>query len=243
LYRQGFFVRTNFASKYFLRVSYLIQFKEIVTSIMIALFVTITIYIVLYVFIEVAKRKFLVENAFSRNVAHVSTGILSFFLPYYLMPSQIVVLMLLIAGLLFYTKRARLLPGIHVTGRKSFGEIYYPLGIGVSALVCLPGNIVSFQFGIWILTLSDTLAGMIGGRFGGKKISFWSKEKTVKGTLSFFIMTFIISGYYFFIIGKFNMVEIFLLTFILTFIEFILVSGLDNLVLPVLASSLFMLLV
>ncbi len=128
---------------------------------------------------------------------------------------------------------------INKVNRISWGEIFYPLGVMLSAIFFLPDRILAFQFGILVLGLSDALANIFGGLFGTYKVKIFNGIKSLEGSAVFFIVTLLLiivlqgfAGYYFSIPFLF-------VAMILTSVEFALFFGLDNLFLPILASYLF----
>lgn len=178
----------------------------------------------------------------NRKIIHIISAVFICFFPYFLSVGQIVALSLIFVFIFSISKFLGFLPIINKVKRVSLGEIFYPLGVMISALIFLPDdNIRAFQFGILILGFSDAAANIFGDLFGYHRINFpWSK-KSIEGSLAFFIVSLVIvcifSGSNFDVL---NLNNYFLLALILTVIEFLLFFGLDNLILPALASSLFL---
>ena len=92
-----------------------------------------------------------------------------------------------------------------------------------------------FMYGVLVMSLSDGFASVFGQRYGKKKYKLWQGEKSYVGSSVFFIMTLMI--------GLAVMVQIPVWVIVgsalvLTFAEACLSGGIDNLILPPLASGL-----
>lgn len=114
------------------------------------------------------------------------------------------------------------------------GEILFPLGIALSALVFLPDALRAFQFGVLVLTFSDAFAAFFGSRYGKRKIRIGKHEKSLEGTIVFFLTTVVIGM--FFGVSPIQMVPS---AAALALVELVLVFGLDNIALPLLAGFAF----
>lgn len=104
---------------------------------------------------------------------------------------------------------------------ESIGEIVYPLGIMVSALVCQTQ--MDFVVTILILGISDTVAFYIGSNFKSKVLIF---NKTLLGSAGFFFSTFAIL-----LLAASPFSAVFL-ALGLTSVELFSPKGLDNLSVP-----------
>lgn len=175
-----------------------------------------------------------------RKIIHIIAALLICCFPYFLSLYHIILLAVLFALIFLAAKIFNFLPIVSNVKRVSLGEVFYPLGVLISAIIFLPQNdIRSFQFGILVLGLSDAFANILGGLFGRFKYKLIGNAKTIEGSLAFFISTFIL-----FIImnNRINPLPFnfyLLASLFLTLIEAIFFLGLDNLFLPVLSSYLF----
>lgn len=175
-----------------------------------------------------------------RKMIHIIAALLICCFPYFLSLYHIILLAVLFALIFLVAKIFNFLPIVSNVKRVSLGEVFYPLGVLISAIIFLPQNdIRSFQFGILVLGLSDALANILGGLFGRFKYKLIGNAKTIEGSSAFFISTFIL-----FIIMKNRInplpLDFYLLaSLFLTLIEAVFFLGLDNLFLPVLSSYLF----
>jgi len=202
------------------------------------LLLTFFAFLLVFVLTEVCTKWLQLNSDLTRKIAHIISGIITFFTPFYLTKWEIFSIGIIFFFLLILTKRFKLIPSIHSVQRKTLGEMYFPLAIAISALLFLPFDVIAFQFGILILGISDAVAALVGLRFGKHSYKILGNKKSLEGSLAFFITSCLIMlG----LIGNFNYNFLFIV-FLLTFVEFALVFGLDNLILPVLAGYLFTLL-
>ncbi len=196
------------------------------------------VFLVILVFTEVLRRWLRIRHELLRKVAHVCSGIAVVFLVRLFTVREIMFLTSGFAVFLVISKYSGWLPGIHEIGRKSWGEVFYPIGIGLSAFFFVPENIPAFRFGILVLAFADALAGIVGESWGKHPITLMGNRKSLEGSAAFFsavfLMLLISRGWS----GEF-LLSFVAVALLLTLVELFLFSGLDNLLLPVCASYLF----
>lgn len=195
---------------------------------------TLIAFLIVFILTELCIKKLRLDPDFTRKIAHVVAGIITFFTPYYLTRWEIVSIGVIFSIVLIFTKAFKLIPSIHSVQRKTLGEIYFPLGIALSAFLFLPNQMIAFQFGILVLGISDAVAALVGIPLGKHVYKILGNKKSLEGSVAFLIATCLILAIF---AGSFN------LTFLgigilLTLVEFLLVFGLDNLILPVLSAYL-----
>ncbi len=183
---------------------------------------------------ELLKRKFSLPVAFTRRVIHVGTAIVAGVAPLFATREQIILVSIIFTIVLFFGRIYHLFLAIHSVERHTFGEIFLPLGVVVTAFFFLPHNILAFQFGIFVMGISDGFAGLIGEGFGKNYFKLLNSRKSVEGTCTFFATSLILT---FLFVSDFDY-RILAIPFILTTTEFFLKYGLDNLVLPILGAYL-----
>lgn len=171
----------------------------------------------------------------TRRFAHMTAGFLAFFLPYFLNFTEVIILGIFFTVFLALTKRWQHLKSIHEIRRKSLGAILFPAGLLVSAVLFWKMDPQLFQVSVLVLSLSDSLAGMIGEKFGKHKYCI-TGQKTIEGSIAFFITTLLI------FIGLLRInntlspekcLLVFVASFVLTVVEGVLGGGIDNLIIPV----------
>ena len=190
---------------------------------------------ILLILVEVLKRKSFISNDLSRRLAHIGAGAINIVAPLFVSHVAIIIVNVLFAGLLLVGRNTDYFSSIQTTNRKTYGDVYFPLGIIVAAVVLLPDNVTAFQYGVAIMGISDALAGFVGERWGRKAVSIFNNRKTLLGALVFYVSSLVIT---FILVPQFLPV-VFILPLILTIVEFFLVFGLDNLILPIVAGLLF----
>lgn len=122
--------------------------------------------------------------------------------------------------------------------KKSLGTVYY-------AISCLILTILSFVVfknklysGIGLLTMGygDGLAAIIGCKFKSKEFKIWGNKKTVLGTITMFIVTFIVITILSLCFGQFNILSVLILSLLATLIEALSPFGIDNLTVPIITA-------
>lgn len=194
---------------------------------------------VLLVLVEVLKRKSVISNDLSRRLAHIGAGAINIVAPLFVSHVAIIIINVLFAGLLLVGRNTDYFSSIQTTNRKTYGDVYFPLGIVVAAVVLLPDNVTAFQYGVAIMGISDALAGFVGERWGKRIIKIFNTPKSLEGSMVFFITSLIITLIFVPEIG----VGLLFIPLLLTITEFGLVFGLDNMILPIVSGILFICLV
>ena len=183
---------------------------------------------------EILKRKFSLSVVLTRRAIHISTATVAAIAPLFVTKQQLIFVCILFAGVLFAGRKHRLFSAIQSVERHTFGEIFLPLGVAVTAFFFLPDSILAFQFGILIMGVSDAIGGLVGERFGKHIFMILGNKKSLEGSLVFFGCSLILTYLFYPIFGH----NLFLIPLILTVIEFGFIYGLDNLVLPIVAAYL-----
>ena len=164
----------------------------------------------------------------------MGTAIVAGVAPIFVTKEEIIFVSIVFVIVILLERPFRIFSAIHSVGRASFGEIYLPLGVIVTALMFLPHEMRAFQFGIFIMGISDALAGIAGEKFGKHYIQFWGNKKSLEGSSVFFVSSLILTFLFFPMWGY----QLVFIPLILTFAEFGFIYGLDNLILPVLGAYL-----
>lgn len=189
-------------------------------------------YTTLFILVELVTRRANLNKELSRKIAHILSGTSVTFLPLFMSFQQIMILSLLFLPVMVISKRKNLFSSIHGVSRKTYGEVYFPTAIFLTALLFHDKRL--FMYGVLVMSLSDGFASILGQKYGKKKYKLWQSEKSYVGSSAFFITTLII--------GLVVMVQIPVWVIVgsalvLTFAEACLSGGTDNLVLPPLASG------
>lgn len=125
--------------------------------------------------------------------------------------------------------------------QKDLGTVYYALSLLILSLITFKNKELSYigALGILIMGYGDGFAAIIGKNFGKHKFKILNNDKSIEGSLTMFIFSFMVS---IIILHIFNPVNVLLFSFILAFLSTILELlsplGLDNLTVP-LGSAMF----
>jgi len=172
----------------------------------------------------------------SRKFVHFSSGLTALSFPY-LIKSHWMVLGLA-AGfslILVFAKMKGVLKSIHDVERKSYGAMLFPVSVYLVFLLS-HGNPVLYFVSILVMTVSDTLAAIVGGKYGSIRYEVEGITKSLEGSTVFFFVTFLcvhISLLLMTQIGRLDSVLIALVIAILvTGFEAISPTGSDNFFVP-----------
>lgn len=195
---------------------------------------------------EFIYHKFSVNAEVTRKIAHVLCCLssLSFL---FLFHSHWYVLIIGIAFslLLFMSKRNGMYSSIDLVERKSIGSYLLPISIYLIFLISeLANDKLYFVLPLLILGISDPMAGLVGTSYKkARQIKLFSVifQKTYIGSLTFFILTFVLTVL---VInasdfsGQNSLFLGFYFALTLTLVEIVSNKGVDNLTVPLVASLL-----
>lgn len=152
---------------------------------MILLLQTAAAIFLILVVAEVLWRAKLLEAEHSRKLVHIVVGTFAATWAFYMQDQQI----MLLAGAMFLvvviSRLLGIFSSIHSVKRKTWGELFFPIGIALSAL--LTDSPWIFLAAILHVSLADGLAAVVGRRYvrtHGYKVL--GQQKTLVGSLAFF---------------------------------------------------------
>lgn len=207
----------------------------------------LVLYSLVFLLSELGSRRFSWPLLLSRKLAHITGSLVSFCLPYLMSSGQAVFIGLFFSLLLLISKRKKIFASIHDQAGRSWGEVLFPLGIAVSAFFIWPLSIGAYQGSCLILGLADGLAGYLGSIYGQRKFNITSGSKTIEGTIIFFLTTVTILGLYNYLyssgVSWGSMVILVFYALVVTLTEAIFSAGWDNLVIPIVAGWLLLLII
>ena len=132
-----------------------------------------------------------VQVEHTRKIAHSLSTLLCLSVPL-LFSSHLYAFIFVIGSflILYIGKRKHLLNSIHSVERKTYGAFLLPVSIGIAYYISVwQQDNIFFILPIFILAISDPLACYFGTSYKSKVLK---SNKTVLGTLAFFLSTFII---------------------------------------------------
>lgn len=129
-------------------------------------------------------------------------------------------------GLFAVMRIARVYTHVHKISRVSFGELFFPLGIGGAILLSWP-HVALFQVAMVVLAIADPLAALVGMRFGKHPYKIYDEQRSFEGSATCAVVLFCI----FLVFGAPLYVTL-ILVVALTLVEAVSLRGSDNLFLP-----------
>lgn len=173
--------------------------------------------------IELIARKYQINPELSRKTAHLVGSISSIFLIYICNFNEIA----LIAGLftmgMIVLRKYQALKSLYKIKRRSWGEIAFTLGVMLTAMLAQLDKV--YIVTILILGLSDTIANLIGTKWGGLKILY--TKKTYVGSISFALTTSLIL-----FLAGFTTETVIIVSLLATITEAFSTNGADNITIP-----------
>lgn len=203
------------------------------------------------IFGEILWRKRILKGEYARKFVHITSASFVAFWPLFLSNIEIALVSLLFIFALILTKKLKLFRSLRSVRRATYGEIWYALGIGVSALVFSDASV--FAVAVLTMALADGFAAVVGVALGKKAGQFkiYGQRKSFFGSLTFMAISFFINAvYWYFNLGALpadlqNWIFVSALSFgvasILTLAELLSPKGSDNIIVPVLAGLLVLL--
>lgn len=194
----------------------------------------------LIVVLRFMQIRYKLEPEVSRKLLHVIMGLVSLSLPWLFRANWPVVSLAIASALgLFVLKRSKLKQGIgqvlHSIGRSSQGDLAFPLAIA-TVFILAQGQPVLYSIPMLILTLADATAALIGLRYGLSRYQAAEGQKSIEGSLAFFVVTFnsvLLTLLLFTEVGRKECLTIaFMLALLVMMLEAISWQGLDNLFIP-----------
>ena len=186
-----------------------------------------------------------VPTDLSRKILHIMVGNIAFLLPIF---QTRWIMAFLAAGpfILFTFLMSPYSPIKSMRGSTSkaghgMGLVYYAIAWTVLAYVFFDHKVI-IAIGILAMSYGDGFASVIGSRFGKHKFNIWGDEKSIIGSFSMFIFTFItiiIALLYYGISINGRLLILFYIALVATCVEAFSPKGLDNLSVPFVAPFLY----
>lgn len=184
--------------------------------------------------VEIVKRKLSFSPSITRKVSHIGAALIAAVSPLFVDKNLIVITCLGFALAMFLSRRSSVFSSIHLVKRKTFGEVFLPLGEAFTAVIFLPHAVLAFQYGVLVMGLSDAFAGFVGEKYGRHQINIFNNRKSLEGSVVFLLTTILLTLLFIPSLG----VHLIWIPLILTLVELTLGYGMDNLVIPILAAFL-----
>ncbi|MEI7682755.1 MAG: hypothetical protein WCJ24_00445 [Candidatus Saccharibacteria bacterium] len=186
---------------------------------------------------ELLWRKKVIKGENARKFVHILVGTFVAFWPYFMSWQQIQFMSLAFLVVVVISMQKHIFHAVHAVNRQTWGEFFFPIGVGISALI-MPAPIV-FSAAILHLSVADGLAAVIGKKYGkNHQYKIGNYSKTLAGTLAFFLTSLIIV--YITVILSGSQITLALVPLLIclplaaTAVENIAIAGTDNIFVPLL---------
>ncbi len=194
---------------------------------------------VLLLLSEILWRRKVLRGETSRKILHILIGGYIAFWPQFLSFREIQYVSIALFLVVLLSHRLHLFHAINDVKRKTWGDLLYAVGIGLTATLTHSSWV--FAVAILHLSVADGLAGLIGSRYGkSTQYKVLGNNKSLIGTGTFIVASFII-------LAIFSQscpmttapILIAVLPFVAALIENIGVRGTDNVLIPLLIVAVF----
>jgi phytol kinase len=183
---------------------------------------------------EILCRKKSIEPETGRKIIHILVGTFIAFWPLYMSWKTIQILSALLFIGVAVSYQFGIFGSIHNVKRRTSGELWYPVGIGLSAAATVQPWI--FTVAILHLSLADGFAAIIGKRYGIMHYRIGEHTRSMIGSLAFLIISYALCMVAFVALRSElpgASLAVFAVTpFLATSVESISRHGLDNLLVP-----------
>lgn len=183
------------------------------------------IFLFVLLFLEYITRRNSYDKELTRKVAHTLSGLFGAMMGLVLERHVFIIFVLVFLVIIFLSYVLKFFSSIHNVKRKTYGEIFFPLGILVAYLLA-NGSTTNYLASVLVLAISDPLAGVIENN---------TNKKLAYGSIIFFISTLSI------LLVAFQFKQfafMLLIALLVTFVERISSYGSDNLTIPLVSSLL-----
>lgn len=158
---------------------------------MISALLSLLLIFILLLITERLWRKSNIHNEVTRKIIHISIAVFVSFWPYYLSFHWIEVISILFLIVIFASRQLGIFGSIHSVKRKTFGELLFPIGIGLSALLA-PSKTI-FTIAMLNVGLADGFAAIAGTFFSKTRgMKIFGDYKTLVGSIAFWFTSLII---------------------------------------------------
>ena len=175
------------------------------------------------------------QTELSRKLIHIGIGPIIPLAWWFEIPRNqaiAVAIMFTLAILLNY--HFRFLPSVEEVERQSYGTIAYGITITTLLILFWPINSSAVCAGVLVMAFGDGLAGLIGRNIQSPSWRIWRQRKSIAGTTTMFLVSFLILSSLSLIIGvPFYPLRIIAITSLAVAIEQISRWGIDNITVPI----------
>lgn len=190
---------------------------------------------------ELLWRVRIIRGEISRKFIHIMVGSFIAVWPFYMSFETIQLLSVVLFAVVAASKLLRLFKSIHMVERKTIGELLFPIGVFLAAVIAQSPWV--FAAAILHLSLADGLAAVMGTLYiklkkGAAGYLIFGRVKTVIGTIAFLAVSLAITSWILLIspaeITSYLVPLVIALSICATVVENISGYGTDNITIPLL---------
>lgn len=205
---------------------------------MISLLIGLTGVCILAVTGEYLRRVHLFHAEVTRKFIHISVAAFVASWPFFMDWKQIELISLLMFGGILVSRYLRLFKAIHGIQRRTWGELFFAMSIGIAAVLSQSAWV--FAAAMLIMGVADGFAALVGTLLDKThRYKVFGHAKSYEGTITFFVMSIIIlfacSAFGDLPLTTMGLVWLALLS---TVFENVAVAGTDNLFVPLIVVAL-----
>jgi dolichol kinase len=199
--------------------------------------------LLLIIISEFLHRSLKVSTELSRKFLHVSGGLMCLLFPRFFQSHWWLLPLVLSAFiLLFYTYKKKMLASVHQVRRYSVGSVLFPVPVYFCFLLAeWQQTDLYYYVPISLLAISDTAAEIAGQRWGYLTKKFFGGQKTLAGTLSFFVTAMAVCTGWLYFGYHFPLADTIKIGFVISITtsiaEGVTLHGWDNLSVPAVAAG------
>jgi phytol kinase len=201
---------------------------------MVAVALSLGLIFILLITNEFAWRTGKLEAEEARKVIHVLVGAFIAFWPLYMSWKTIQVLSLLLFLGVLVSYQYGVFGAIHKVKRKTAGELWYPIGVGLTATLTIQPWI--FTVAILHLALADGFAAVFGRKYGVMHYRIGPHTKSVVGSLVFLVISSVLCLIAYIVLSEelpgISLAVFAVTPFLTTAVESISRHGIDNVFIP-----------
>lgn len=201
---------------------------------MIVIVASLALIFILLVINEIAWRKGKLEPETARKIVHVIAGSFIAFWPLFMSWRTIQILSLVLFLGVFLSYKFGFFGAIHNVKRRTSGELWFPVGIGLCAVFTEQPWI--FTVAVLHLALADGFAAIVGSKYGIIHYRIGPHSKSIVGSFVFLVISFILCMFAYIVLSDElpgTSLAVFAITpFLATAVESVSRRGLDNVLVP-----------
>jgi phytol kinase len=201
-----------------------------------ALALAVLVVLILLCVSELWWRHTRVHGELSRKFVHITVGSFVAFWPFFLSWKQIELISVAFLVGTVLSKSLHIFQAIHSVQRPTWGEIFFALAVGGTALITHDKWI--YMAALLQMSLADGLAAIVGTRYGkGRRYLVFGHAKSLAGTATFLLTSLIIVLAFSHLSGA-HLTSLYVLGLVVgsSLIENLGVFGLDNVLVPLLVA-------